>query len=205
MSEAVVVIKYIDIEVLKTVSDTSPVPALTVEPVCSDASDVVLETFRANEPAMPVSPPLAPDSALAANELSVSPVSFMVADTLIPVAVTAAPVFTRARFVIVATLIATAIPTAVPVLPVDAVPSAIACASMLLDAASVNAPPPTPSSSAMMVTPPGISAMALLVEMFSASDAATDTDPPEPSSADWPLESSPSPDFELAIAVVDAF
>src|SRR5262249_37323186 len=65
---------------------------------------VVLDRFSATAPATPVSPPLAPEVALAANWLVVSPLTFVmdaVAETPTPVAT--APALTTASLVMVAT------------------------------------------------------------------------------------------------------
>src|SRR5438477_192833 len=68
------------------------VAALAVAPPWIDPSVRVVETLRANDPATPVFPPLAPDVAFAANRCVVSPPTFVIpADAVRPSPATLAP------------------------------------------------------------------------------------------------------------------
>jgi hypothetical protein len=162
--------------VLAAVMRHAPAPAATVEPSRSRLGAVV-DTFKANEPATPTSPPLAPEVALAPKRCVASPpTSFIAADRWTPSAVTFAPPATVAWLVMWATLIATATPIAVSIDPSVALPSANAEASMLFDDSNVSGPP------AVIVIPLGISATASLRDTLIAKAAATPTEPPLPPS-----------------------
>src|SRR6185436_6156210 len=183
---------------------TVPVPAFSVAPLASDAwGSASVTMLSANDPATPVSPPLPPEVALAANSCFCAP-PFISASMLAPSLVMLAPEATSAWFSMSATLIATATPTAVSLAlpslpsPFAALPSAIADASIWFSDFSANLPP------ALIVTAPTL-ASASLDATLSASAAATPTEP----------ESSPLlsvfafcpevlvlPDFDCARAVV---
>ncbi|MCY1485007.1 hypothetical protein D9M68_186230 [compost metagenome] len=94
----------------------------------------MVATLNANEPATPVSPPLAPDVDFAPKLCSaLPPTVFIVAEAVRPSAVMCAPAPTEASLRMVATLMATATPTPVPLLVVVALPSPVALAFMLLE------------------------------------------------------------------------
>ncbi len=158
-------------EVFATVSPTAPPLASTMALSCNTACVSVFETFNASEPATPTLALEAPDVALAPKLCFESIVVVISASAVTPSALTVAPSFTDARLVIVATLIAAAAPIAAP--DPAAEPSAVALASMSLDVLRANEPPPATSSSAVMVTVPGISAIAKLVDTLIARAAAT--------------------------------
>ena len=172
------------------VNATLLVPALTFEPPAITASLLAAEMFSAKEPATPVSPPLAPEVALAANvereSVLSSPLASMPlldgtsASSVIPSAVMFAPVPMRVCELTSATLTATAMPTPVP--PAFAPPisvalaSAIATASVLFSACRLNAPSATPSP-AVKLSPSAIVAFALEPTTLTASAPATWTAP----------------------------
>src|SRR5687768_2959388 len=197
----------IDSVVFCALSVTAPVPAFSVAPLASDACvSASVTMFSAKEPATPVSPPLPPEVAFAANSCFCAP-PFISASMLAPSLVTVAPLATSAWFSMSATLIATATPTAVSLFapslpsPLAALPSAIADASIWFSAFSANLPP------ALIVTTPTL-ASASLDATFSASAAATPTEPESlPSLSVLALPLSPEdfdlPDLAFARSVVD--
>ena len=116
-------------------STSLPPVTLTIALSAISARAWLMPTLTASEPATPVSPLLAPETALAPN------LSLLVASSVTPAAVISAPLPICASVSATPTLTATAMPTPVPVLSVFALPSALAAALVSFRALSVSAPP----------------------------------------------------------------
>ena len=151
---------------------------------------MALETFSANDPATPVSPPLAPEIDFAAKVLRLSVISLpsasmplaegTSASSVRPSAVTVDPLPISASALTSATFTATAMPTPVPpsFAPSFSVvlASAIAIESVWFAAIRVKVPSPTPSP-AVTLTPSAIVAFALELTTVTPSAPATCTAP----------------------------
>src|SRR5882762_178404 len=124
----------------------------------------LMPTLTASDPATPVSPLLAPETALALK------LSLLSASIFSPAAVTSAsPIF--ASVLTTPTLTATPMPTPVPVLSVFALPSALVAAPVLLTALRLSAPPD------LTVRPSAIVACASVIATVTPAAPATCTLP----------------------------